>query len=130
MTWVWQGYDVLDEGPASEWDIALLRLSPGGSDAEVVRLYGERALRLLWAMWNEVDPRYLVLHLDGASDLPCMDSNGSRDAQDPIEKGGAPPSSWREASGADPVSRGSPERTARGTRRYGPCFGPDEKFRK
>ena len=50
------------------------------SDAEVARLHGERALRLLWQLWNDVDPRYLVLHLDGAKNLPQMDENGSLDA--------------------------------------------------
>jgi len=37
VTWVWHGSDILDEGADSANDIALLRLSPGGSDAEVVR---------------------------------------------------------------------------------------------
>jgi len=37
VSWVWGGYDVLDEGPGCMWDRALLTLSPGGSDAVVVR---------------------------------------------------------------------------------------------
>eukprot|EP00929_Paragymnodinium_shiwhaense_P083127 TRINITY_DN44165_c0_g3_i3.p1 TRINITY_DN44165_c0_g3~~TRINITY_DN44165_c0_g3_i3.p1 ORF type:complete len:844 (+),score=196.60 TRINITY_DN44165_c0_g3_i3:46-2577(+) len=38
-TWVWKGYDALDEGlgAANKWDRVLLSLSPGGSDATVVR---------------------------------------------------------------------------------------------
>ena len=36
-SWVWHGYDLLDEGPGGAWDICLLTLSPGGSDASVVR---------------------------------------------------------------------------------------------
>lgn len=36
-SWVWGGYDVLDEGPDSKWDRVLITLSPGGSDAVVVR---------------------------------------------------------------------------------------------
>jgi len=36
--WVWGGYDLLDEGGGrSLWDRALLFLSPGGTDATVVR---------------------------------------------------------------------------------------------
>jgi len=36
--WVWHGYDLLDEGGGrSLWDRALLFLSPGGTDATVVR---------------------------------------------------------------------------------------------
>ena len=46
----------------------------------VARLHGERALRLLWQLWNDVDPRYLVLHLDSATNLPQMDENSSLDA--------------------------------------------------
>jgi len=37
VLWVWGGYDALDEGPDSCWDRALVVLSPGGSDAVVVR---------------------------------------------------------------------------------------------
>lgn len=37
-TWVWHGSTLLDEGPtASLWDRALIRLSPGGSDADTCR---------------------------------------------------------------------------------------------
>lgn len=36
-TWVWHGSTLLDEGPASRWDRALIRLSPGGSDADTCR---------------------------------------------------------------------------------------------
>ncbi|KAL9180545.1 hypothetical protein ACHAXT_010998 [Thalassiosira profunda] len=36
-TWVWHGSTLLDEGPASQWDRALIRLSPGGSDADTCR---------------------------------------------------------------------------------------------
>ena len=36
--WVWHGYDLLDEGGGrSLWDRALIFLSPGGTDATVVR---------------------------------------------------------------------------------------------
>jgi prolyl oligopeptidase len=35
--WVWHGYDALDEGPGGRWDRVLLFLSPGGTDAHVVR---------------------------------------------------------------------------------------------
>ena len=44
--WVWGGYDLLDEGGGrSLWDRALLFLSPGGTDATVVREFdlGSRA---------------------------------------------------------------------------------------
>ena len=44
--WVWGGYDLLDEGGGrSLWDRALLFLSPGGTDATVVREFdlGARA---------------------------------------------------------------------------------------
>ena len=44
--WVWGGYDLLDEGGGrSLWDRALLFLSPGGTDATVVREFdlGTRA---------------------------------------------------------------------------------------
>ena len=35
---VWHGYELLDEGPRkAQWDRALLNLSPGGTDAVVVR---------------------------------------------------------------------------------------------
>jgi len=37
VPWVWGGYEALDEGPDSRWDRALVTLSPGGSDAVVVR---------------------------------------------------------------------------------------------
>ncbi|CAE8718112.1 unnamed protein product [Polarella glacialis] len=37
ISWVWSGYNALDEGPGSKWDRALVTLSPGGSDAVVVR---------------------------------------------------------------------------------------------
>lgn len=37
VTWVWGGHSVLDEGPESLWDRTLVVLSPGGSDAVVVR---------------------------------------------------------------------------------------------
>lgn len=37
ISWVWHGADVLDEGDEGAFDIALLTLSPGGSDASVVR---------------------------------------------------------------------------------------------
>lgn len=47
MTWVWHGYDLLDEGPDSAWDIALLRLSPGGSDAEVVREFNLKTKKFI-----------------------------------------------------------------------------------
>ena len=36
-TWVWHGSTLLDEGPNSKWDRALIRLSPGGSDADTCR---------------------------------------------------------------------------------------------
>jgi len=36
-TWVWHGSTLLNEGPASRWDRALIRLSPGGSDADTCR---------------------------------------------------------------------------------------------
>jgi len=36
-TWVWHGSTLLDEGPDSQWDRALIRLSPGGSDADTCR---------------------------------------------------------------------------------------------
>jgi len=35
--WVWHGYDALDEGAGGTWDRVLLFLSPGGTDAQVVR---------------------------------------------------------------------------------------------
>ena len=36
--YVWHGYDVLDEGPGkAAWDRALVFLSPGGTDAQLVR---------------------------------------------------------------------------------------------
>ena len=34
---VWHGYNVLDEGAGGRWDRALVFLSPGGTDAQVVR---------------------------------------------------------------------------------------------
>jgi len=37
VSWVWGGYEALDEGAESCWDRALVILSPGGSDAHVVR---------------------------------------------------------------------------------------------
>ena len=37
------------------------------SDAAVRRLYDEATLWQLWSMWNLVDPRYLALHLHGAT---------------------------------------------------------------
>eukprot|EP00937_MAST-01D_sp_MAST-1D-sp2_P002103 g2103.t1 len=37
LTWVWHGYSLLDEGPSGAWDRALVRLSPGGSDADTTR---------------------------------------------------------------------------------------------
>ena len=36
-TWVWHGSTLLDEGPDSKWDRALIRMSPGGSDADTCR---------------------------------------------------------------------------------------------
>ena len=36
-TWVWHGSSLLDEGPDSAWDRALISLSPGGSDADTTR---------------------------------------------------------------------------------------------
>ncbi|KAL7539110.1 hypothetical protein ACHAWF_006302 [Thalassiosira exigua] len=36
-TWVWHGSTLLDEGPGGKWDRALVRLSPGGSDADTCR---------------------------------------------------------------------------------------------
>lgn len=37
-TWVWHGSSLLDEGPhRNQWDRALIRLSPGGSDADTCR---------------------------------------------------------------------------------------------
>jgi len=36
-TWVWHGSTLLDEGPDSTWDMALIKLSPGGSDADTCR---------------------------------------------------------------------------------------------
>ena len=37
-TWVWHGSTLLDEGPElSRWDRALIKLSPGGSDADTCR---------------------------------------------------------------------------------------------
>ena len=48
-TWVWHGSTLLDEGEASTWDRALIKLSPGGSDADTTRefdLIEERFLTL------------------------------------------------------------------------------------
>merc|ERR1719491_2788150 len=36
-TWVWHGSTLLDEGPDSKYDRALIKLSPGGSDADIFR---------------------------------------------------------------------------------------------
>jgi len=36
-TWVWHGHSPLDEGLDSKWDRTLVSLSPGGSDADVMR---------------------------------------------------------------------------------------------
>ena len=36
-TWVWHGSTLLDEGANSQWDRAIIRLSPGGSDADTAR---------------------------------------------------------------------------------------------
>lgn len=36
-TWVWHGSKLLDEGPGGVWDRALIKLSPGGSDADTCR---------------------------------------------------------------------------------------------
>eukprot|EP01063_Lacrimia_lanifica_P013154 TRINITY_DN1978_c0_g1_i1.p1 TRINITY_DN1978_c0_g1~~TRINITY_DN1978_c0_g1_i1.p1 ORF type:complete len:781 (+),score=296.68 TRINITY_DN1978_c0_g1_i1:66-2408(+) len=37
-TWVWHGSTLLDEGPSrAQWDRALIKLSPGGSDADICR---------------------------------------------------------------------------------------------
>lgn len=36
-TWVWHGSRLLDEGPGSTWDRAIIKLSPGGSDADTAR---------------------------------------------------------------------------------------------
>ena len=36
-TWVWHGSTLLDEGASSQWDRAIIRLSPGGSDADTAR---------------------------------------------------------------------------------------------
>lgn len=36
-TWVWHGSTLLDEGPDSAWDRAIIKLSPGGSDADTCR---------------------------------------------------------------------------------------------
>ena len=36
-TWVWHGSTLLDEGANSKWDRAIIRLSPGGSDADIAR---------------------------------------------------------------------------------------------
>eukprot|EP00440_Ansanella_granifera_P033074 gb/GFBE01035886.1/.p1 GENE.gb/GFBE01035886.1/~~gb/GFBE01035886.1/.p1 ORF type:complete len:698 (+),score=148.88 gb/GFBE01035886.1/:1-2094(+) len=37
QSWVWHGKVLLDEGPEAKHDICLVKLSPGGSDADVVR---------------------------------------------------------------------------------------------
>jgi len=47
VSWVWHGYDLLDEGPAGAWDICLLSLSPGGSDAEVVREFNLKTKKFI-----------------------------------------------------------------------------------
>jgi len=36
-TWVWHGSTLLDEGPDGAYDRALIKLSPGGSDADTTR---------------------------------------------------------------------------------------------
>jgi prolyl oligopeptidase len=36
-SWVWHGYALLDEGPQGAYDRAIIRLSPGGSDADTSR---------------------------------------------------------------------------------------------
>jgi len=36
-SWVWGGYSLLDEGPGKPRDLALVKLSRGGADAQVVR---------------------------------------------------------------------------------------------
>jgi len=36
-TWVWHGSTLLDEGPGTKCDRALIALSPGGSDADITR---------------------------------------------------------------------------------------------
>lgn len=36
-TWVWHGSTLLDEGPGGVWDRALIKMSPGGSDADTCR---------------------------------------------------------------------------------------------
>eukprot|EP00927_Polykrikos_kofoidii_P025266 TRINITY_DN22734_c0_g1_i1.p1 TRINITY_DN22734_c0_g1~~TRINITY_DN22734_c0_g1_i1.p1 ORF type:complete len:846 (-),score=122.50 TRINITY_DN22734_c0_g1_i1:79-2517(-) len=48
-SWVWAGYDALDEGSGSEnrWDRVLITLSPGGSDAVVVREFDLAACRFV-----------------------------------------------------------------------------------
>ena len=35
--WVWGSYQLLDEGPSGSWDRCLVKLSPGGKDAKVIR---------------------------------------------------------------------------------------------
>lgn len=37
QSWVWHGYALLDEGPSGPYDRAIVRLSPGGSDADTSR---------------------------------------------------------------------------------------------
>merc|ERR1712166_218216 len=56
-TWVWHGSSLLDEGPAANWDRALIRLSPGGSDADTTREFD-----LLTESW--------VAQEDGGFEMP------------------------------------------------------------
>lgn len=46
-TWVWHGASVLDQGPISKWDRALVSLSPGGSDADTMREFDLVAKKFL-----------------------------------------------------------------------------------
>ena len=41
--YVWHGYSLLDEGPQSPWDRALVFLSPGGTDAQIAREFDLRS---------------------------------------------------------------------------------------
>lgn len=47
IPWVWGGCSALDEGEVNAWDLALITLSPGGSDAVVVREFDLKGRRFL-----------------------------------------------------------------------------------
>ena len=75
-----RGVFALLEQFTSDAEVVSVAEAAGRDETPPRDVDGPKVLRQLWDLWDTIDPRYAILQLSHANDLPAMDDCGTTDA--------------------------------------------------